>query len=71
MALPGHIGRPEELARALLFLASDASRCVTSQPVVVDGGVTVSIGALPLTDALFSLLKQGVLGGLGKRIMPA
>jgi NAD(P)-dependent dehydrogenase (short-subunit alcohol dehydrogenase family) len=36
----GRVGKPDDIARAILFLASDAASFVTGQIVTVDGGKT-------------------------------
>jgi len=37
----GTLGRPEDIAYAMCYLASDAARYVTGQTIVVDGGSTL------------------------------
>ena len=37
----GYIGAPEDIAYAMLYLASDGARYVTGQTIVVDGGSTL------------------------------
>jgi NAD(P)-dependent dehydrogenase (short-subunit alcohol dehydrogenase family) len=41
----GRVGRPEDIADAVLYLASDASGFVTGTHIVVDGGITVGTRA--------------------------
>lgn len=36
----GRLGRPEEVAKAVLFLATDDSSFITGTSLVVDGGYT-------------------------------
>jgi NAD(P)-dependent dehydrogenase (short-subunit alcohol dehydrogenase family) len=37
----GRMGTPEEVADAILFFASDYSRHVTGQMILVDGGIVM------------------------------
>jgi 3-oxoacyl-[acyl-carrier protein] reductase len=37
----GHLGRPEDIANAVLFLASDESAMITGQEFSVDGGMMI------------------------------
>ena len=38
----GRVGRPEDIAQAILFLASDEASWITGTTLVVDGGATIS-----------------------------
>ncbi|HKN32165.1 MAG TPA: SDR family NAD(P)-dependent oxidoreductase [Terriglobales bacterium] len=42
--LLGRMGKPEEVARVIVFLASDLASFVTGSAVMVDGGLSVPVG---------------------------
>ncbi len=45
--LLGRIGQPEDIARAVAFLASKDNRYITGQVLIVDGGRSLGQGQLP------------------------
>jgi NAD(P)-dependent dehydrogenase (short-subunit alcohol dehydrogenase family) len=46
----GRIGRPEEIAAAVVFLSCDESSFITGIPLVVDGGMSLGAQILPQYD---------------------
>ncbi len=42
----GEIGEAEDVANAVVFLASDESRYITSTEITIDGGFSGSYGAV-------------------------
>jgi NAD(P)-dependent dehydrogenase (short-subunit alcohol dehydrogenase family) len=63
------IGKVEELAGPLLFLASDASSFVTGMILPVDGGLSCASGGSQYTQELFDM-QAAAVGELGARLMP-
>ena len=66
----GRIGKPEELAGALLLLASDASSFIKGEIISVDGGVNASTGLPFFTEEMFNMMEKAVPGDLAKRVKP-
>jgi meso-butanediol dehydrogenase/(S,S)-butanediol dehydrogenase/diacetyl reductase len=48
----GRIGRPEEVASAIAFLASDDASYVTGTSIVIDGGVTAFSGEVSISHLI-------------------
>lgn len=55
----GRIGRPEEVARAIAFLASDWASFITGTTLAVDGGMLVPAGGMAF--------QEGGTGSVGQR----
>jgi meso-butanediol dehydrogenase / (S,S)-butanediol dehydrogenase / diacetyl reductase len=49
--LRGKMGRPEEVARVIVFLASDLASFVTGAGIAVDGGLMVPIGGMAFQES--------------------
>ncbi|NGN41701.1 SDR family oxidoreductase [Mesorhizobium sp. CGMCC 1.15528] len=53
LQLLGRIGQPEDIARAVSFLASPENRYITGQVLVVDGGRSLGQGQLPPEESVY------------------
>ena len=50
MHLRGKMGKPEEVARVVVFLASDLASFISGAAVAVDGGITVPVGGMAFQE---------------------
>ena len=66
----GRVGDPAELVGPLLFLASDASRRVIGETLVVNGGHSAGFMGARYEEELYDFHAEVVPEGLGERIMP-
>jgi len=48
--LRGKMGKPEEVARVVVFLASDLASFITGAAVAVDGGILVPVGGMAFQE---------------------
>jgi hypothetical protein len=62
------VGRPEELAGPLLFLASDASSFITGQTLAIDGGTSAGIGVSRWSEEFDDFRSANMPGGVGRKI---
>lgn len=53
LQLLGRVGQPEDIARAVSFLASPDNRYITGQVLIVDGGRSLGQGQLPPEESLY------------------
>ena len=61
------VGRPEDIASMVLFLASDESEWVTGQAMIVDGGLTVGPNFSALAGQRPGLMQSAFVGPSFKR----
>ena len=54
LQLLGRIGQPEDIARAVSFLASPDNRYITGQVLIVDGGRSLGQGRLPPEESPYA-----------------
>lgn len=63
--LPGRGGKPDDIARAALYLASDDGSFVTGHTLVVDAGVTIGAGqGMPLFHSRAPMVREAGRRGL-------
>ena len=46
----GKMGKPEEVARVVVFLASDLASFITGAAIAVDGGILVPVGGMAFQE---------------------